>query len=193
MTATAAIPSGTTLLVHPSRFKDGARILVLRARNKDNAGTLRTITRASFGMDDFDAQLQELLDTLKPGERIYGSAAARDTAKAMRLFKERELAASYDAEPEAFYRALPERWYSCLMNPRTQAQKLWLFDCDTREDAELVRRALGQLEDTLPTPYEYETKSGRHFIVAAFDRSRIPEEASALIHENALMLWAYRS
>lgn len=149
---------------------------------------MRTISRASFDAHHFDQQLEGLLGMIRPGERIYASAGPRDIAKAIRLFKERQLAADYDPGPEAFYRDLEGRWLSCLMDPRAQARKIWLFDCDSPDETLQTRAELSALGLTL---YEYETKSGSHFVVPAFDKSRLTDQTRALLHDNALMLWAY--
>lgn len=179
------------ILTHPATYKSGARLLVLRSRNKDGATSLRTITRASFSEADFDQQLDALVDLLRPGERIYASAGARDVPKAIRLFKERQLAADYDPDTAAFYRNIEQRWFSALMDTRCQAEKIWLFDCDSADDTVLVRKDLSQLEGLSAPPYDYATKSGTHFIVPAFDKSRLTDHTRALIHDNALMLWAF--
>ena len=179
------------VLTHPAHYKSGARLLVLRSRHKDGATTLRTVTRASFSPDEFDRQLEALAELLRPGERIYANAGARDVPRAMRLFKERQLAADYDTDTAAFYRNIEQRWFSCLMDTRCQAEKIWLFDCDTAEDTALVRDALSKLDCLPSAPYEYATKSGAHFVIPAFDKSQLTDHTGALIHDNALMLWAF--
>lgn len=179
------------VLTHPPRYKSGARLLVLRSRNKDGAAALRTIARAAFSEYEFDQQLDALAELLRPGERIYANAGARDVPKAIRLFKERQLAADYDSDTAAFYRNIEQRWFSCLMDTRCQADKIWLFDCDSAEDTALVRDDLSKLDCLPAAPYEYATKTGTHFVVAAFDKSQLTEHTRALIHDNALMLWAF--
>jgi hypothetical protein len=178
-------------LAHPAHYKAGARVLVLRARNKDGADEPRTISRASFSATEFDRQLESLIRLLRPGERVYASAGARDVSKAIRLFKERQLAADYDPDSDAFYRCIESRWLSCLMDTRCQAEKIWLFDCDSAEDASRVRQELAQRDGLPASPYEYQTKSGMHFVVVSFDKSKLSDHTRALIHDNALMLWAY--
>jgi len=182
------VPPAVHVLSHPAAYKDGARVLVLRARNKDGAVTLRTISRASFDAATFDQQLEGLLEMIRPGERIYASAGARDVAKAVRLFKERQLAADYDPDVQAFYRDLEGRWLSCLMDTRSQAEKIWLLDCDS---AEKTARARTELSALGLGAYEYATKSGTHLVLPAFDKSRLTSETRDLLHDNALMLWAY--
>ncbi len=149
---------------------------------------MRTISRASFDATEFDRQLGELIEFLRPGERIYASAGARDVPKAIRLFKERQLSADYDPEPAAFYRDLESRWLSCLMDTKCQTEKVWLLDCDSAADTISAR---AQLVGLALSPYEYPTKSGTHFVVPAFDKSRLSDHTRSLIHDNALMLWAF--
>lgn len=163
-------------------------MLILRARHKDGADGLRTLSRASFNDVEFDQHLNDLVAVMRPNERIYASAGARDVPKAIRLFKERQLAADYDTDGAAFYRDIEGRWLSCLMDTKAQAEKIWLFDCDSAGDAE---RAGQELAGLALSPYQYPTKSGAHFVLPAFDRSRLTEHTRDLLHDNALMLWAY--
>ena len=131
-----------TVIDHPERFRTGTRVLFLKGRNKDGCSDQRTIMRISHTQDQFDRRLSELLEAQRPGERIYAAAGPRSMAAAVRVFKERQLAAEYDQDPEAFYRSMDARWASCLMAPRAQYGKTWLFDCDEPADADrLLRRS----------------------------------------------------
>jgi hypothetical protein len=179
------------LIDHPERFKTGTRVLLLKARHKDGAITERQLFRVTHTADQFDRALREFADCSKPNERIYGAAGARDLKKAARLFKERQLAAEYDADPMAFYRSLEDRWLSALMSPRSQEQKLWLFDCDSPEDEQAASRELQTHYDKPTAPYRYASKSGTHVIVEPFDTSRLSQAVRKLVHENALMLWGW--
>lgn len=149
---------------------------------------MRSVARAAFSPTEFDLQLDGLTALMRPNERIYASAGARDVPKAIRLFKERQLAADYDPDREAFYRDLESRWLSCLMDMKSQADKVWLFDCDSADD---TARSRSELIALGLTPYEYATKSGTHFVLPPFDKSRLTTHTRDLLHDNALMLWAY--
>ena len=176
---------------HPARFRDGTRVLFLKARNKDGCTAQRTIMRTSHAPEQFDRRLEELEAAARPGERIYASAGSRSVLSAMRVFKERQLAADYDADPTDFYRSIEARWTSCLMAPRAQDDKVWLFDCDDPSDAEHVVAALDEHYDRDIEPYRYATKSGVHIVVAPFNKARLSDDVRALIHDNPLMLWGY--
>ncbi len=178
------------LLSHPERFKTGTRVLLLRSRPKD--GLPHNHAEPAFAHDpqQFDAALARLVKSALPGARIYATAGDRDLDKAIRLFKERQLSADYDADRHDFYRHLDRRWETALMAPSSQAEKLWLFDCDTPEDAAALTEELGRLDLAEP-PYRYATKSGTHMIARPFDRTRLSERAVSLLHTNPLMLWGY--
>ena len=179
------------IIEHPKRFRDRTRVLFLKGRNKDGCTDQRTIMRTSHDPDEFDRRLAELVEAARPGERIYASAGPRAVAAAMRVFKERQLAADYDADPEAFYRSIEARWTSCLMAARAQDGKVWLFDCDQPADAARVEAELAEHCDHNVDAYRYATKSGVHIVVAPFNRSRLSDDVRRLIHDNPLMLWGY--
>lgn len=179
------------VIQHSDEYRDGTRVLMLKSRHKDGHASERQIMRVTHSVDHFNSTMTELLAMAMDGERIYGAAGARDMAKAMRLFKHRQLDADYDDDPLRFYRAINERWVSALMAPTSQLVKLWLFDCDKPSDAETVMAELGQHYDRPMSPYGYPSKSGRHIIVQPFDKSRLSDAVRAMIHDNPIILWAY--
>lgn len=179
------------LIDHPDQYRDGTRVLMLKSRHKDGHDKERQIMRVTHSADHFNRTLDELLAMAQEGERIYGAAGARDVAKAVRLFKHRQLDADYDDDPLRFYRGLNERWISALMAPTSQATKLWLFDCDTAEDGDRVLSELSEYYDRQIEPYRYASKSGLHIVVLPFDRSSLSDVVRALIHENPIILWGY--
>ncbi|MBX9924838.1 MAG: hypothetical protein K2Y05_00635 [Hyphomicrobiaceae bacterium] len=178
------------LLSHPERFKLGTRVLLLRGRPKDGLPHNRAKPVFTPDPENFDAAIDALAKLALPGERIYATAGARDLDKAIRLFKERQLAADYDADPHDFYRHLDRRWETALMASTSQAEKLWLFDCDTPDDTAVVTDELARANLREP-PYRYATKSGTHIIVQPFERSQLSDRAIGLLHTNPLMLWGY--
>jgi hypothetical protein len=169
----------------------GTRMLMLKSRHKDGIEKERTILRVAHGNDQFIKSIDSLLSIMKPGERLYASAGERDLQKAIRLFKERQLANDYADEPEEFYRKIETRWTGCLMDVKAQAGKIWLIDCDTHEDSERAQVEIKKVYDRPVPPYVYASKSGTHIVVQAFDRSKLSEHVRSLIHENAIMLWAF--
>jgi len=128
---------------------------------------------------------------IEPGERIYASAGERAMRAAMREFKRRQLDADYDQDPELFYRAMESRWVASLMQPTCQQSKVWLFDCDIDDDKAHVSLELATHYDRPIAPYVYPSKSGWHIVVSAFNRTLISDRARGLLHDNAIMLWAY--
>jgi hypothetical protein len=181
---------GQTLIEHPESFTDGTRVLMLKSRHKDGIAEERAILRVSHGVDRFRRQMNYLLEIMRPSERIYASAGQRDLKKAIRLFKERQLEADYAGEPEEFYRHIDARWASCLMAPAAQLEKFWVFDCDTPEDSMSVRNEYFA-DGAKVEPYCYRSKNGEHIVVAPFNRSRLSGPVNALLHDNAIILWAH--
>jgi hypothetical protein len=180
----------SVLIEHPDMFMDGARVLMLKSRHKDGVDQQRTILRHSYSRSEFRRQLEELMAEMGPNERIYASAGARDTSKAIRLFKERQLAADYDGDIMSFYGNLNARWTSCLMDVKSQAAKVWLFDCDSPDDLAETICALGQHYHR-ELRHQYATKNGYHVIVEPFDRTNLPERVRNLMQDNPIMLWAW--
>lgn len=170
-------------------FMSGVRVLMLSGRHKDNADKKRSIMRVSYDEEDYVKQRDSLISQAQPKERLYSSASIRDMSKAIRLFKERQLAADYDLAPEHFYMGLEARWISCLMAVTSEARpKAWLWDCDTDEERATVQSYLSSKDIC---PYEYQTKNGTHFITKPFNREDISADVKACLKTNALMLVGY--
>lgn len=182
---------GQTLIAHPERFMDGARVLMLKARHKDGEMDERTILRVSHGAGRFRRSMNSLLEIMRPNERIYVSAGERDLKKAVRLFKERQLDADYSDDSGDFYRHIDARWASCLMAPTAQLDKVWLFDCDTPADVDLALDEYLANGRMTVEPYRYPSKNGTHILVPPFNRQRLSPKAQAMLHDNAIILWAY--
>ena len=126
------------------------------------------------------------------GERIYGSVGERSMPAAIREFKRKQLDADYDDDPERFYRGIEARWTSALMQPTSQAKKFWLFDCDDHDQFTMVEAELKAWYPSDGFSYAYSSKSGYHVVVTPFHRSLTSDAARALIHENPIMLWAWK-
>ena len=105
------------LINHPATYKDGTHVLFLKGRYKDGIQDQRMVFRVSHSPGEFDMWVQSLSEISQESERIYASAGARDLNRAIRVFKERQLANDYDENPQQFYRKLNTRWCSCLMKP----------------------------------------------------------------------------
>lgn len=179
------------VLEHPEKYKAGTRVLFMKGRNKDGGDVRRMFTRVSHSPERFDDALRELLLISRPTERIYASAAPRSMSKAIRDFKTRQIAADYDADSELFYRAIMDRWVSCLMQPANAAEKIWLFDCDTDEEYQATLEEL-RLHYSRPfEPYCYKTKTGHHIVTQAFNRRLLSSAVQSIIDTNPLMLWAH--
>lgn len=176
---------------HPMSFSDGTRVLLLKGRHKDGLADQRCIMRVSHSQEEFSRRLGELSAAWREGERIYVTAGRRSVQAASRIFRERQLASEYDADPMAFYRSIHNRWVSSLMDPKAQEQKLWLFDCDSQADIDAAWGALAKHHDPQAMQYGYPTKNGLHIVCTPFDRSNLPEHVAKLLHINPIMLWGF--
>lgn len=168
--------------------KDGVRVLQLTGRNKDGAKK-RVISRVSRNAEKFDEIFDELLLIMKPEERIYASASARDVKKASVLLKHRMVDNDLHQNPTEFYENLNSRWISCLMDPTCQSPRKWMFDCDTIEDYRTVLKYLESIGKSVE--YQYKTKNGYHILMTPFHMKDATPELTYCRHDNPLMLWAY--
>lgn len=179
------------VIEHADTYRSGARVLFLKGRHKDGLTKQRTIVRITHSIEQFNRALDNLVASIVDGERVYGSVSARCMSKAIREFKRRQLDADYDEDPERFYRTINDRWASSLMQKTSQLDKLWMFDCDTAEEAVAAERELAEHYDRPMAPYRYNSKSGVHIILQPFDKSKLTDGTRALIHDNPIMLWAH--
>ena len=182
------------IIQHTWDHVSGTRVLMLKGRKKDDILLTRTLLRVTHDIGQWAKAMNELTKLALPGERIYTTVAPRCMSKAIRRFKEMELNSQYDQHPEAFYKDIDNRWASALMQPNAQEKKYWMFDIDREDDRNKVVYWLDKMEEISEwdvSPYEYETKNGRHIICEPFNRTMLPAGIRSLIHENPLMLLAY--
>lgn len=186
-----------THLEHGPDFKGGARLLMLKSRHKDGwVGKERAILRQSKDVESFEACLDELRSIMRPAERIYASASARNIQAAGRLFAERLMNAMFDPPEirEEFFGRLPYHWWSSMMQPQTQLRddKWWMWDCDDMNAYAAVKSFMATIQmGEGQYSYAYHTKSGAHILVRPFNRSLIPTSLGMTPDMNPLMLWSY--
>lgn len=198
--ATALNPTPLThmeLIEHPYVFKEGVRILMRVRRNKDGAGNTggdrhskKLITE---GPEEFDEALEALLKGSQGDERIYATVDSRDWDKAIREFKRRQLEHDYgdDRSRHGFYRDGFNQVVSALQGSQARATSLFLFDCDSATEYEVLRSILYGIE-AVAIVHAYETKNGGHIITAPFEYPKyLNSELHHLLKKNAMMLWAY--
>lgn len=174
---------------HPEYFQVGYRVLMLVGRNKDGCEP-RRISRVSRGQEDFNRVLVELLQIARPGERVYASATQRDLFKAMKQFEIAQLNARHSGSELSFYERLEDRWVSSLAKQESTLSddRWWMFDCDTREDLDLVVKDLVSIDVSF---YQYTTKNGTHVLCQPFNRTKVTLPVQKLVDMNPMMLWAY--
>lgn len=179
-------------IMHPVEFMDGTRLLLLKSRHKDGwVGKERAITRASHFPEEFLNKLDELRTMIQPGERIYASASPRNIVAAARKFNEQLVASLLDppAVRDHFYKTLPHRWYSALMQRECSIRdnKWWMWDCD---DDRTLGMALSFVAVNNLPHRTYATKSGNHVLVRPFDVTLVPK-ALMVPDQNPLILWSF--
>lgn len=184
---------------HPTSFKQGVRLVMRVWRNKEHEEGRRPGKTVITGtVDEWEAATTNLLAESIRGERVYASAECRDVERAIRVFKERQLAADYDAPipRHDFYHNCFQRWISCLGSPAASAEKLFLFDCDTLEDYERLKADMA----AAPAEYvgadkvlhTYPTKNGTHVVTKPFNPGLLGIESRRLLQKNPLLLVGWR-
>jgi hypothetical protein len=179
------------LIDHPDSFKHGIRVLLLVGRHKDGIAKQRKITRISKGLEDFDKQFNSLLKIKEENERIYASACERDMLSAIRKFRFQQLEAEYSNDYFNFYFNIEARMVSALMDPTStyKSGKLWMFDCDSKEEYEEVFARIRELDISIQ--YSYNTKNGIHLFVKPFNKMDFSPLMNEKFSDNPMMLWAY--
>lgn len=172
-------------LHHPSKFKRGTRVLMCVARKKDTGENKTYSKMVTYSQKEFDEKLILLRHLRQEGQRIYSTASSLNEEKAIRRFREAQLAAEY-ATPLNFYQNLETRWISALM--KSEDIKNWLFDCDTPTESLYVEKDLKRLDIE---HHSYRTKNGRHYITRPFNPETLRYDAKKVLQKNALMLWSY--
>lgn len=145
----------------------------------------------SRNAEEFDKNLEILLKDIQPNERIYSTVDARDTSKAIRTFKELQLANDYTPNPEDFYLDIYNRWISSLQQLSARKTRLFLFDCDSPDEYDRMQNILYNIE-SCPIVHRYETKNGGHIITGSFEYPKfLHSDFHHLKFINAMMLWVY--
>ena len=180
-----------------SMFRDGMRVLQLVARNKDGAEGKRTIHRVSRDGEHFAKLYAELRQILRPGERIYVTAAPRDVRRAAMGFAGLQAKAQFEWEdPMRFYTHMGRYWVSCLM--KSPSTKVWMMDIDTDEDRKEIEaflyRSSRQHRDWWNglKIAEIPSKSGSHLLMRPFNRNLVSRYIRGLIHQDPLVLLCHK-
>jgi len=179
---------------------DGIRVVLLIHRSKEGGANnkfkrhlRKIITTNSEEFFQAIKELKEIKDNDERPLRIYASCNNRDLNKAIRLFKEQQLATDYDDKEKlsSFYLDIKNRFISCLMNKACRNEKNFLFDLDEIDD-----RSFHSIYNILEKQTEiinyYQTKNGYHIITKPFNYFKtLDKEIADTIQPDALMLIDY--
>jgi len=179
---------------------DGIRVVLLIHRSKEGGANnkfkrhlRKIITTNSEEFFKAIKELKEIKDNDERPLRIYASCNNRDLNKAIRLFKEQQLATDYDDEEKlsSFYLDIKNRFISCLMNKACRNEKNFLFDLDDCDDRSF-HSIYNILEKQTEIVNYYQTKSGYHIITRPFNYFKeINKDIEDTIHTDSLMLIDY--
>ena len=179
---------------------DGIRVVLLIHRSKEGGSNnkfkrhlRKIITTNSDEFFEAIKELKEIKDNSKDELRIYASCNNRDLNKAVRLFKEQQLATDYDPgnKTQSFYLDIKNRFISCLMNKSCRNEKNFLFDLDEIDEHSFVsvKNIIAKQTDILNF---YKTKNGYHIITKPFNYYKnLDEEIIKTIQTDSLMLITY--
>lgn len=189
----------THAISHPHQFKTGTRLIMRVWRNKEGMEEKRPgRTVISSDATSWGEITQELLAECIPGERVYASGEKRNIERAIRIFKERQLVADYDT-PEvrhAFYNECDTRWLSCLGNPRASDETVFLFDCDSPSDYEILQAEMKGASAEFVGPnkviHTYETKNGVHVLTEPFNPGLLSIPMRNILQRNPLILVGWK-
>jgi len=179
---------------------NGIRVVLLIFRSKEGGSNnkfkrhlKKIITTNSDEFFDTIEELKKIKDSSEDSLRIYASCNSRDINKAIRLFKEQQLATDYDPNQKAisFYLDLKNRFISCLMNKSCREEKNFLFDLDEIDDHS-YQSVYKLLEKKTEILNSYKTKNGYHIITKPFNYYKnLDEDIIKTIQTDSLMLIDY--
>ena len=181
------------------RFSDGIRMIMLCQRNKEGRPTNKTdrasYRRISRNSEEFFKILKEfqiMKEESSEPLRIYSCVNKRDINKAIRNFKEEQLAADYFDEEHkyGFYFDIKNRWLSSLMKQNCRTETQFLIDIDEPKlySLDTVKNHLKEIGAEIIESYE--TKNGYHVITKAFNPNLFNSEFGE-IKKDALLLLDY--
>ena len=176
---------------------DGIRVVLLIHRSKEGGANnkfkrhlKKIITTNSNEFFETVKELKEIKDNSKDELRIYASCNNRDLNKAVRLFKEQQLATDYDPEDKtkSFYLDIKNRFISCLMNKSCRNEKNFLFDLDEIDEHSFIT-VKNRIEKQTEIILWYKTKNGYHIITKPFNYYKtLDENIIKAIQTDSLML-----
>lgn len=163
------------------------------ANNKFKRHIKKIITTNSEEFFEAIRELKEIKDRDKRPLRIYASCNSRDINKAIRLFKEQQLANDYDPteKHESFYIDIKNRFISCLMDKSCRAEKNFIIDLDWIDDRSFVQ-LLNIIEKRTEIILSYRTKNGFHIITEPFNYiEELDDDIIQCVHTDGQMLIDY--
>lgn len=163
------------------------------ANNKFKRHIKKIITTNSEEFFEAIRELKEIKDNDERPLRIYASCNSRDINKAIRLFKEHQLANDYDPteKHESFYVDIENRFISCLMDKSCRAEKNFIIDLDGIDDRSFAQ-FVNKIQKITEVLLAYRTKNGFHIITKPFNYIKeLDEDIVSCVHTDWQMLIDY--
>lgn len=179
-------------------FTGGVRYLTLLHRSKDDGPATEYKRRGAYFVTHDESEYLDALVRLltlkavssKP-YRLYASVNARNMKKAERAFKRDMLEVDFEdgENKEWFWKRLPSKWVSALMQPGARAQTMFMLDCDGEGDVTapaLMWLAKNQIE----VIKQYKTPNGWHIVTPPFNPNDFHAPGCEIKKDGLLLLAA---
>lgn len=142
-------------------------VYILLRRKKDNAEPLPQLCRKYIAEGNPFEQMDQLrkITQLEPGVwRIYRTVNKRNFDKAREL-----LMIKLIQDPNDYTDKIGTLWKSIMMKPECKAEKKWLLDIDTKEEAKVTKVFDFLKEKDVKIHRVDETPNGWHLVTDGFD------------------------
>lgn len=178
-----------------NNYSDGIRVVLLIHRSKEGGlnnthkrHLKKIVTKNSKQFFEAIEEMQEIMKKDERPLRIYATVNKRDMKKAIRHFKENQLANDYAADSikDEFYLDIKNRWISSLMKTSSKGETNFLIDLDECDERSF-HGIYNIVEKYTKIQTYYQTKNGYHIITDPFNYTLINDDRIN-IHVDSLML-----
>lgn len=142
---------------------------IRRPKDPGNEGLPNLCFRQIMREFETDREVLRARVAKEPGTwRLYRSVNRRDFQKAYQALYQGMLFKMLRPETSNFAKVDSE-WKTCLMQPENKAERLYLIDCDTKDDA-FLKAVNGYLNERKVDIHEFKlTPNGAHLVVDPLD------------------------